>query len=280
MYKNLQNINNRPQPFEFYTAEKLWNDKHISKKMLEFHLNEEIDPASRNKKFIDRSLEWIGSHFKIGEGTKICDFGCGPGLYTTEFAKMGADVTGIDFSKGSIQYAKKTAVKENLKIEYITQNYLDFTTQKKFDLITMIYCDLCPLSPEQRKVLLAKFFDCLADNGTILLDVFSLEAYRQTKEVSFYEHLLLDGFWSNEDYYGFMNTVKYDSEKVVLDKYTIFEDGKSREVYNWLQYYTLESLKKEFEENGFRIVEYYSNVAGETYREDATEIAIAAKKIL
>ncbi len=80
MFEELQKINKRPRPYEFYTTPLLWNDKHISKKMLEFHLDETADPASRNKAFTDKSADWIVSQFNVGAGTKICDFGCDPGL--------------------------------------------------------------------------------------------------------------------------------------------------------------------------------------------------------
>jgi hypothetical protein len=37
-------------------------------------------------------------------------------------------------------------------------------------------------------------------------------------------------------------------------------------------------LKKEFEENGFKIEEYYSDVAGTSFRLDSLEFALVAKK--
>ena len=128
MFEELENINTRPKPFEFYTASDLWTDEHTSKQMLSFHLNEEIDVSSRNAAFIDRSVEWIASHFNVGAGTKIADFGCGPGLYTTRLAQRRAIVTGIDFSENSINYAKKVAAEKGLKINYVLANYLDFET--------------------------------------------------------------------------------------------------------------------------------------------------------
>jgi len=85
MFEELEKINRRPDPFEFYTAIDLWIDEHTSKQMLSFHLNEAIDVSSRNAEFINRSAEWIVSEFKIGRDTKIADFGCGPGLYTVTF---------------------------------------------------------------------------------------------------------------------------------------------------------------------------------------------------
>ena len=74
--------------------------------MLEYHLNESIDVSSRNKNFIERSVEWIVSHFGVDKNTEIADFGCGPGLYTTRLAERGAIVTGIDFSENSLKVCK------------------------------------------------------------------------------------------------------------------------------------------------------------------------------
>lgn len=117
MFEELKKINSRPKPFEFYTANNLWTDEYISKQMLSFHLNEDVDLSSRNAKFIDRSVEWIESHFNI-ENKRIADFGCGPGLYSTRLAQRKANVTGIDFSKRSIQYAQNIANKEGLSLRY------------------------------------------------------------------------------------------------------------------------------------------------------------------
>lgn len=278
MFETLKKINQKPRLFEFYSAETLWNNQHTSKQMLKYHLNESLDMASRSKVFIESSVEWLVSKFKIQPGTLICDFGCGPGLYTTRFAERGAFVTGIDFSENSLQYAKETARKKNLEIEYILKNYLDFNTENRFDLITMIMCDFCALSSEQRKKLLSSFSNCLSNSGSIVLDVYSLKSYEQRQETSFFEHRQINSFWSENDYYGFVNTFKYDKEKVVLDKYTIVEADRNWEVFNWLQYYGLDSLKAEFAENGFRIEECYSDISGTLFNSDSAEFAIVAKK--
>jgi 2-polyprenyl-3-methyl-5-hydroxy-6-metoxy-1,4-benzoquinol methylase len=278
MFKKLNEINSRPAPFQFYTADELWANEHTSKQMLEYHLNEAIDLSSRNKSFIERSVEWIVSHFGVDKNTEIADFGCGPGLYTTILAERDANVTGIDFSENSLKYAKQVAAKKGLIINYILTNYLDFDTPDSFDLITMIMCDFCALSPEQRKKMLSKFHSLLKPDGSVLLDVYSLNSFNQKEESATYELNQLNGFWSSEDYYCFVNTFKYDKEKVILDKYTIIEESRKRVVYNWLQYFSKDSLRKEFEDNGFKIEGIYSDVAGKTFTPESPEIAIVAKK--
>jgi SAM-dependent methyltransferase len=279
MYNELNIINSRPEPFQYYTTDELWTDDHTSKKMLECHLNETIDVSSRNKAFIDRSIDWITGKFQIGVNSRIADFGCGPGLYTTPLAEKGADVTGIDFSERSIRYARDVALRKGLDIDYVVKNYLEYETGKKFHLITMIMCDFCALSPAQRKQMLKKFYDFLEPEGSVLLDVYSYHAYRKRKEAATYERNLLNGFFSPEDYYGFLNTFKYETEKVILDKYTIIEASQIKTIYNWLQYFSLEGIKKEFREIGFSIDEYYSDVAGTPFSADSDEFAIIAHKI-
>ena len=279
MFQELKMINTRPKPFEFYTAGELWTNEHTSKRMLTFHLNGDIDVSSRNADFINRSVEWIDSEFNVGAGIKIADFGCGPGLYTTRLAQKGADVTGIDFSKRSIQYAQQVADTEGLCIQYVNQNYLDLETDDRFHLILMIMCDFCALSPSQRKQMLSKFHTILEPSGSVLLDVYSLIAFESREETAVYEHNLLGGFWSPSNYYGFLNTFKYETEKVTLDKYTIVESDRTRTVYNWLQYFSTEDLDKEFGQCGFKIMDFYSDVVGSTFDSKSTEYAVVAKRI-
>ncbi len=279
MFETIENINTRPDPFEFYTASDLWTDEHTSEQMLRFHLNEDIDVSSRNAAFIDRSVEWIASDFNIVAGTKIADFGCGPGLYATKLAQIKAEVTGIDFSKRSIQYAQEAAIREGLSIHYVNQNYLEFETEDRFQLILMIMCDFCALSPAQRKKMLTKFHTFLEPGGLVLVDVYSLNAFEQREETALYEANLLDGFWSANKYYGFQNTFKYEREKVVLDKYTIIEADRTRTIYNWLQYFSPETLEREFTECGFAIEKIFSDVAGTPFDSKANEFAVVAKKI-
>jgi 2-polyprenyl-3-methyl-5-hydroxy-6-metoxy-1,4-benzoquinol methylase len=278
VFEELEKINERPEPFEFYTARDLWTDEHTSKQMLSFHLNEAIDVSSRNANFIDRSVEWIASEFAVAKGFRIADFGCGPGLYTTRLAKRDADVTGIDFSERSIGYAKEAATREQLNIDYVNQDYLEYRTEDRFDLVLMIMCDFSALGPEQRKALLRTFHEALKPGGSILLDAYSLSAFEQREEAATYEVNQLNGFWAPHKYYGFLNTFKYNEEKVVLDKYTIIEPGRTRQVYNWFQCFTPEDIGRELTEAGFSIGKFYSDVSGTPYDEKSSEFAVVAHK--
>lgn len=278
MFHQLQTIAARPEPFQYYTASDLWTDEHTAKQMLQYHLDPDVDISSRKISFINRSVAWIAEHFALDGGKRVADFGCGPGLYTNRLARTGAKVTGVDFSANSLEYAKEQAEKDGLGIRYVHQNYLEFESEERFDLITMIMCDFCVFSPSQRRQMLTKFGKLLVSGGALLFDAYSLAAFEARDESQSFEAYPEGGFWSKDPYFEFLNHFKYEEDKVCLSKYTIIEKDRTRTIYNWLQYFSIAPLTAEFEAAGFRIEAVLGNVAGGAYDPQAAEFAVIARK--
>lgn len=278
LFAELEAIAARPEPFSFYTAADLWTEPHLAQRMLDFHLDPAGDVASRNQSFIAAAVEWITTQFQIGPGVRVADFGCGPGLYAQGLAQKGAAVTGLDFSANSIAYARAQAARAGLSIDYRIKNYLEYETDTRFDLILMIMCDFCALSPAQRGRMLAKFAGLLAEGGSILLDVYSLNAFGRRQEAAVFGPNLMDGFWSPQPYHGFLNTHKYVADQVVLDKYTLVEADRQRVVYNWLQYFSPGDLAREFATAGLAVRGFLGSVAGAAFDPQADEFAVIAQK--
>lgn len=278
MFQTLKKINQRPKPFEFNTVQALWDDPHISKQMLKYHLNPEVDISSRKHEFIQKSIAWMVEYFKIDANTHICDLGCGPGLYTHGLSAYSDHVTGVDFSRNSLDYARNEAVKTGRKINYVQSNYLEYSPPEKFDLILMIMCDFCVLSPVQRVEMLARITSMLAPGGCFLFDGYLTGAFQNYQESFSYEDRLMDGFWAEGDYYGFVNRFKYPAEWVTLEKFTIIQPETQWTVYNWLQYYTPDAIQTLISDHGLRVAEMYGDVAGGAFHPDGDEFALVIQK--
>ncbi|WP_320008289.1 hypothetical protein [Maridesulfovibrio sp.] len=65
---------------------------------------------------------------------------------------------------------------------------------------------------------------------------------------------------------------------MILDKYTIIEPNRTRTIYNWLQYFSPESLKAELKDCGFNKILLLSDVAGNKYQTKSNEFAVIAYK--
>ncbi|MFL8271925.1 class I SAM-dependent methyltransferase [Clostridioides difficile] len=151
-----------------------WDDEYISKQLLKAHLDTNFEGASRNFNFIEDSVNWIVTVANPVKYPKLLDLGCGPGLYAEKFAQKGYKVTGIDFSKRSINYAQNRNKETNLNINYLFQSYLNMNYNEEFDLATLIYCDYGALSTENRRLLMEKIYDSLKPGGKLILDVFTI----------------------------------------------------------------------------------------------------------
>ena len=110
---------------------------------------------------------------KLPENSKYLDLGCGPGLYSENFFGKGFDVTGIDFSENSINYAKEQAAVFGYPINYLCKDYLEIDYENEFDVVSLIYGDLCVLSHQDRDKLLKKVYKALQPDGYLIFDVFT-----------------------------------------------------------------------------------------------------------
>ena len=85
--------------------------------------------------------ENIINHFGIKSKTQplrkldILDIGCGGGLLSEPFSRLGANVTAIDASKKNIEVAKFHAKKNNLEINYKCISPENLKVKKKFDVV-------------------------------------------------------------------------------------------------------------------------------------------------
>ncbi len=272
MYDFIHDFSKRPVPFSRYTAKELWTRPHLSQQMLSFHLNQETDLASRRFDTIDRVVSWIDAQLNLSKKS-VCDLGCGPGLYTKRFAELNAKVTGVDFSKYTLDYARDQSKQS---IRYIQADYLSDELPSGFDLITLIYTDLCVLSPYQRRTLLRRMRDMLNPDGHIIFDVAGIGLLKTKEEVTLIEDKLMGGFWSAGEYVGIQKSFVYQDQRLSLDRYVIVEPNETWQVYNWFQYYTPESIEAELQETGFTITKMVGDLTGERLTADGDLVGIIA----
>ena len=84
-------------------------------------------------------IEYILDNFnKDIKNLDILDLGCGGGLTCEPLAKLGGNITGLDFVKENVEIAKKHSIKSKLKIKYIHADIDIIKIKQKFDLILVL----------------------------------------------------------------------------------------------------------------------------------------------
>ena len=276
MLYEIKELLKRPELYQ-ETSIPFWDDEYISKQMLKSHLDPEFNGASRKMAFIEKSAKWIADTVPPKDYPLLLDLGCGPGIYGEFFSRAGYQVTGVDFSSRSIDYAKKSAAKKNLNINYFYQNYLSLELNPKFDFAVMIYCDYGALSTEKRKIVLKQVYDHLKPGGKFLFDAFSINEFHAFQEKQVWEIQEKNGFWREDGYVELKRCCKYP-EHATLDQYVIISSAETSVYHLWNTYYTVGTLLKEVKESGFKECGIYSDVCGTPWNKESRTIAVILEK--
>lgn len=275
--KNLLKFTARPDLYEKGSAV-MWTDPYISQQLLQIHLNPDMDLASRKYSTIESTAKWVLSKASK-EGMNILDLGCGPGLYSEIFANKGHKVTGVDFSKNSIDYAEQEAEKKGLNITYLNQNYLELDVpESHFDLATLIYTDLGPLLPSERNLLLANIKKALKPGGLLIYDVLNdnnMESKVSPKSWEVSE----TGFWRKSPYLALSESYFYMDKKVILNQHIVVEDSRT-EVYRfWTHFFSHDDLLEILSPYDFTDIRFHEDVlpGGDMWNGENVTFCIAAK---
>jgi SAM-dependent methyltransferase len=276
MREMLKKLAVRPEPYSSMTTKVLWTRPHIARQMLAYHLDQDTPLASRPIAVIEEVIAWLDAELSLS-GKRLCDLGCGPGLYSTRFAESGADVTGVDFSPNAIAYAESQDSTADPGITYLVADYLNDDLPTGFDVVTLIYYDFCALSPVDRHKLLRRIASMLNPGGRLVMDVLAESAFQGVREQVTIEKQLMGGFWADSDYVGIHRTWVYPEETLSLDHYVIVEPSEHWQILNWMQYFSPDRIERELQAAGFTVRTLAGSLAGEALTEDRTEIGIIAE---
>lgn len=273
----LLELQEKPAPFT--PGEPLfWNDPHISKQMLDVHLNPNIDAASRKPEVIDRTIKWLIEILGLQPGASLLDLGCGPGLYASRLAQAGFHLTGVDYSLRSIKYASAYARENDLDVVYRYQNYLELDDENLYDAAFLIYGDFCPLNPKERAMLLKNIQRALKPNGYFVLDVTTREHRKKYGNKNNW-YVAPSGFWKPGLHLVLEEGFDYPEQSIWLDQYTVIEADEKISVYrNWFQDYTPETITAELSQGGFSVESLWSDLTGEPYNSASEWIGVISRK--
>jgi SAM-dependent methyltransferase len=270
----IQKYSARPALFE--PGEPLfWNDPHISRSMLEAHLNPEHDIASRRPDTIDKEIRHLISSGILKREDKLLDLGCGPGLYSSRLSMYGLHVTGIDFSERSINYANAHAASNGLNIDYHLTNFFNIKYSCEFDAVLQANYEIATFSNEKRDELLAIIHQALKPGGLLIFDVTSASP-KIPEEPRWY--IADGGFWRPGKYLLLEQSFSYLEASAHVDQY-IVADEKNVTVYRtWIRYYTLRALRPVLKKAGFTVVHTWNDLQGTPYKAGSEWLAVAARK--
>jgi len=279
----LADIANQPRPpLPWEEGDNIpWHEPEFSARMLQEHLSQNHDAASRRLPKVKEHVSWIHHSLLLENATKILDLGCGPGLYTSRLSKVGHNCVGIDYSPASIAYARNQTDEEKLACKYLLDDVRTVDYGTDFGLVMMIFGEFNTFCSTDARTILSKAYQSLAENGILLLEPHTFDGVRGTGEArvsrwqslekgvfSSKPHLYLEEkFWDAD---GQISTTRY----FIIDTAT----GEVLKSAESAQSYTNEEYQLLLAEIGFRDIHLYPSLTGEEEESQKTLLVITARK--
>jgi cyclopropane fatty-acyl-phospholipid synthase-like methyltransferase len=257
---DLQNIIRRTQnPTPWSEDEKIpWHDPDFSHRMLDEHLTQDHDAASRRSERIEMHVSWIHNSLLGSKQSKILDLGCGPGLYSNRLASMGHQCVGIDFSPASIRYARERASARNLSSEFIQEDIRTADYGDDYQLVMLLYGEFNVFRHEEIRDMLNRAYHSLARGGTLLLGPHTFEAVREMGHQTPTWDSSLYGLFSEQPHLSLKETFWDENAYAAMQRYYVI-DASTSEVSRYgqtINAYDDDGYRKILTDTGFEDVTF------------------------
>jgi len=202
---------------------------------------------------------------------KVLDLCCGLGRTSSEFARMGFDVTGVDITESFLKAAKEDAEYENLNIEYIKADAREFVRSGYFDTIVNLYISFGYFSDQKDDLkVLCNVYESLKKGGTFIIETLGKEiAVRDFVEAEWFERAG-----------GFMLTEyePLDSWTYLKNRWIIIKDDKKTDKTFIQRLYSASELRVILNRAGFEKIDIYGDWDQSAYNQHAAKLIAVCKK--
>jgi SAM-dependent methyltransferase len=248
--------------------------------MLDEHLTQEHDRASRRLSVVDLHVNWIDRVLLHGQRASILDLGCGPGLYASRLAKLGHTCTGIDYSPASIAFAREEAQRQRLTATYVEDDIRHANFGTGYMLAMLIYGELNIFRPAHAVDILKKAYAALRPGGLLLLEPHTMEAVQRMGESKSSWFAAHSGLFSNRPHLVLTEASWHaDSQTTTMRYFRI--DAASGDVSLFaqtFQAYSDSAYRDLLTSCGFNTIEFYASLEGGAAAQASDLFAAVARK--
>jgi len=274
-------VNSSGSPVPWSGEEKIpWSEPGFSRRMLEEHLSQDHDMASRRAAIIERHVEWMHREMLGGGRGRLLDLGCGPGLYTSRLSKLGHECVGVDYSPASIAYAEEQARRERLPCTYLLQDIRAADYGVGYALVMLLFGEFNTFSPTDARKILGKAEAALDRNGILLLEPHTYDAVRQRGEAAASWYSAERGLFSSSPHLCLEESYWDAGKQASTTRYFVIDAATAAvtSCSSSLQAYADDGYRDILEAGGFRDLQFFPSLTGVADASHAGLMAIAARR--
>ncbi len=222
----------------------------------------------RNHEEAAAFLERLMRHLQLQQSAHLLDLGCGKGRHSRFLAGLGFEVTGMDLSKNSIDFAQGFA---HDKLHFIQQDMRTEMPAERFDFVLNLFTSFGYFNQQSENLrVLQNVHKALKAGGGLVIDF--LNAHKVVANLVKEEQKQLQGL-------QFDITRRVEDGKI---KKTIAFEDKGEQFFfeERVQAIYLEDFRNLLKDSGFVLKEVFGNYALEKFEEQESDrLLMIAEKV-
>ncbi|HUU09581.1 MAG TPA: methyltransferase domain-containing protein [Phycisphaerae bacterium] len=204
-----------------------WDDPDFSRRMLNEHLSQDHDMASRRSEWIDKQVTWIHEHLLQAKPSSILDLGCGPGFYSHRLAKLGHDCRGIDFGPASIEYALRHRPDESV-CDFALCDIRQVEFGGPYDLVMLLFGEVNVFSPAEVSKILQEACASCRLGGQMIVEAATPACVEAVGTAEASEYECKSGLFSDRPHSCRTENQWLAEEQVAIQTFTVTETGNGQ----------------------------------------------------
>ncbi len=225
---------------------------------------------AERKKDAEHEIPDIVKLLKVNKNEKVLDLCCGVGRHTLHLARLGFKTTGVDLTQKFLNNIKKIATDENLSIDLVHSNMVDFRRENEFDVILNLW-DSFGMNPiEEDFKCLQNVYTSLKDGGRFLMELTPVEVTAKR---------FVPRKWYEEDgMYILKDRIPDKDLRGLMLRWIVIKGAEKYEFEKYVYQYTSHELTDMLKKVGYRNIDLYENFKGDPYSYTSNNLVLVAYK--
>ena len=216
-------------------------------------------------------VETIWNKLNLEAGVIVGDFPCGPGRHSKAFAKLGAQVTGLDLSEVMIKLAHETTAGMYPQPRFLHGDLRSLPFETEFELVVNLFTSFGYFEDEaENERVFSELVRVLISGGTLLIDTVN-------------PLWLIDNFSpkeiiKTEQFEAIAEKELIDNNRRVIKRIKLTRDGKTRKITESVRLYRTKDFESLITRYGLELLEFWGDYDGNPYSESTPRLILLARK--
>ena len=217
---------------------------------------------------------FIAESVKAPAGGDVLDLACGFGRHAIGMAKLGYNVTGLDFNPRYLEIAAADADAAGVRIDWRTGDMRRLGFDRAFDAVYSYFTSFGYFDDDENEEVLAGIARALRPGGSVLLEMANRDRLLTHPQ---------ERTWSQRDDGALLMeeiTLEWVTSRVISRQHLIDPQGGTQVTKEFsLRTYTCAELSALLRRQGLAVRAVFGGIEGQPYMPDSRRLAIVAERV-